>query len=89
MVKYYKELHLLKRKMRNEEMWIQGMYTMNAFAVVLGNAFSKGKKQEYLKEPLDILPKTKAEKEEEKRKETNKLVEWLDGLRKSFKKPST
>lgn len=76
MVKAYAQAYLLKRRARNEEMWLQGIYTANAFQTVLGNAFGK-KKLEYLKQPLDIFEKTEAEKEQEVRKERQKLIDFL------------
>lgn len=79
MAKAYKEKHLLARKQKNEEMWVNGMYQLSALNVALNNAFNKHK-IDYVKKPFDIFPKTEAEKEEEKRVERKKLVEWLSQL---------
>ena len=79
MAKAYKEKHLLARKQKNEEMWVNGMYQLSALNVALNNAFNKHK-IDYVKKPFDIFPKTEAEKEEEKRVERRKLVEWLSQL---------
>ncbi len=79
MAKAYKEKHLLARRQKNEEMWVNGMYQLSALNVALNNAFNKHK-IDYIKKPLDIFPKTEAEKEEEKRIERRKLVEWLSQL---------
>ena len=84
MAKAYKEKHLLARKQKNEEMWVNGMYQLSALNVALNNAFNKHK-IDYIKKPLDIFPKTEAEKEEEKRVERRKLVEWLSQLTMSKK----
>lgn len=84
MAKAYKEKHLLARKQKNEEMWVNGMYQLSALNVALNNAFNKHK-IDYIKKPLDIFPKTEAEKEEEKRVERRKLVEWLSQLTTSKK----
>lgn len=79
MAKAYKEMHNLKRKQRNEEMWVNGMYQLTALNVALHNAFDKHK-IEYLKKPLDIFPKSEAEVEAEKRQERQKLIDWLSRL---------
>ena len=82
MTRAYAQSYLLKRRVQNEEMWLNGIYTVHAFQTALGNAFSK-KKHEYLKQPLDIFEKTEAEKQQEIRKERQKLVDFLNRLKKS------
>jgi len=77
MARAYKEMHNLKRKERNEEMWVNGMYQLSALSVALHNAFDKNKIN-YMKEPLNIFPKSEAEKEAEKRDERQKLIDWLN-----------
>ena len=79
----YAQAYLLKRKIENENMWIQGAYNANAFGTVLSNAFSK-KNVKYLAEPLNLFPKTKAEKEAEIRAERRKVIEWLKKMQKAF-----
>ena len=79
MAKAYKQKHLLERKQKNEEMWVNGMYQLSALSVALNNAFNKHKIK-YMKEPFDIFPKTEAEKEAEKRAERQKLIDWLSQL---------
>ena len=82
MVRAYAQAYLLKRRAKNEELWLEGIYMTNAFQVVLGNAFGK-KKLKYLEKPLDIFEKTEAEKEREVRAERQKLINWLNKLKKS------
>lgn len=79
MAKAYKEKHLLERKQKNEEMWVNGAYQLSALSVALNNAFNK-RKIDYIKEPFNLFPKTEAEKEIEKREERQKLIEWLNKL---------
>ena len=79
MAKAYKEMHLLKRKQLNEEMWINGMYQLSALSVALNNAFNKSKIK-YEKEPFNIFPKTEMEKNAEITAERQKLVDWLSQL---------
>lgn len=85
MVRAYKEAFMLRQKKRNEEMWIQGAYVSNAVAVAIGNAFSKHK-VDYLKKPLDIYPKTEAERKDEIRQERMDLVRKLSMLSSAFKR---
>ena len=54
----------------------------HAFQTVLGNAFGK-KKLKYLEKPLEIFEKTEAEKKQEVRTERQKLINWLNRLKKS------
>lgn len=79
MAKYYAERHKLLRKQKNEEMWVNGLYTLDALTVALNNAFDK-RKLKYVDKPLDIFPKTELEIESEKQKEREKLVRWLSSL---------
>ena len=79
MAKAYKEKHLLERKQKNEEMWVNGMYKLSALNVALNNAFNKHK-IDYVKKPFDIFPKTEAEKEGAKRVERRKLLSRINQL---------
>ena len=85
MARAYAQSYLLKRKIRNEEMWINGIYIANAFQTVLGNAFGK-RQLKYMEKPLDIYGKTEAEKKREVRNERQKLINWLNKLKKSADK---
>ena len=82
MTRAYAQAYLMKRKVENENMWIMGSYIANAFGAVIANSFGK-KRVEYLKKPLDIFPKTEAEKKAEVREQKRKLIEWLNGLKRS------
>lgn len=84
MVIAYREKHKMERKQRNEEMWVNGIYQLNALTVALNNAFSKHTIK-YLDKPLEIFGKTKLEKEQEKVKERQKLIDFLSKLRLSSK----
>lgn len=79
LAKYYAEAHKLGRKQRNEEMWVNGMYTLTALQTALNNAFNKHKIK-YVDKPFDIFPKTEAEIEAEKQEERERLVRWLSGI---------
>jgi len=80
MVTEFADAYLLKRRARNEELWLEGVYFANAMGITLNNAFNKSKKK-YLDKPLDIFGKTAAEKEQEKRNQRKRVIEWLENLR--------
>lgn len=82
-LKYYEDAYLQKRKIGNENMWIQGMYNYTAHATTLSNAFKKkgSKSQEYLKKPLDIFPKTPDEEKREVEQLRQKVISNLTALK--------
>lgn len=82
MVRAFAQTYLLKRRVRNEELWLEGIYMANAFQTVIGNAFGKHKLK-YLEKPLDIFEKTEAEKKQEIRNERQKLINWLSRLKRA------
>ena len=81
MVRAYAQAYLLKRKIENENAWIQGAYIANAVTVAIANIFGK-KKIDYLKQPFDLFPKTEREKQMEIREERKKVVQWLNAFKK-------
>lgn len=85
-LKAYKESYLLQRRRRNEEMYINGIYTMNALSVVIGNAFSKKgtPPRKYLDKPLDIFPKTEAEEAAEQEQKQKELIAKLSAWKAAF-----
>ena len=85
MARAYAQAYLLKRKAMNEQLWLQGIYNANAFKTVIGNAFGK-RNDRYLDKPLDIFPKTEAEKNQEKRDMRKRFVEWLTSWGQANKK---
>ena len=84
MVVAYREAFILKQRKRNEELWLQGAYVAEAVSVAIHNSFEKNKVK-YRESPLDIYPKTYAEKQEEIRKERQKVVQQLSILSAQFK----
>ena len=72
----YAQAYLLKRKTENENMWIQGAYIANAVTVAIANSFGK-RHVDYLKQPLELFPKTESEQKEEVREKRRKIVEKL------------
>ena len=84
MVRDYSQAYILKRRIENENAWIQGAYMANAMSVCLANSFGK-KKIDYLKKPFDLFPKTEAEKAEDIRASRKKVIEWLSKFKKQSK----
>lgn len=83
MVRAYAQYDLLQRRRMNEQLWLQGIYFANALQTVIGNAFGKNMHLKYLEKPLDIFEKTEAEKKQEIREERQKLINYLNGLKKA------
>lgn len=85
-MKAYKEAFNLRNRHENEMMWLQGLYFCQATSVVLCNAFSKKgtPPKKYLKEPLDIFPKSEAEEAAEMEKKQRKLIAGLSAWQKLF-----
>lgn len=85
MARDYSQAYLLKRKVDNESAWIHGAYVFAALNASLSTLFGK-RKNDYLKKPVDLFPKTKAEIEEEKRAKRRKLIEFLTQFARKSKK---
>ena len=85
-LKAYKIAHNLKRRQQNEMLWLQGVYSLNALSVVIGNAFSKKgtPPRKYLETPLDVFPKTDAELKAEQEQQQKKLIAQLSIWKKMF-----
>lgn len=86
-LKYYEEVYMRQRKIHNEEMWMMGAYNFASFGTAIGNAF-RGRGQQahdYLKEPIHFFPETEMEKKIRERVERQKLINFLNGLERSFK----
>ena len=82
MVRAYAQAYLLKRKIENENAWIQGAYIANAFGSVIASSFGK-RAVKYMEKPMDLFPKTESEKAEEIRNERRKLIQFLSGWKKA------
>ena len=85
-LKYYEAAYLRKRKVRNEEFWMQGVYNFAAHQTTLGNIFrGRGHKaQEYLQKPISFFPKTAEELQEEERQKRKQTVEYLNAFKKAW-----
>lgn len=72
----------LKLKMKNEELWLQGLYVYNAISVALANGFRKkgAKAQNYLEEPIKLFEDTEYEKEMKAKREREKAIKFFSSL---------
>lgn len=83
--KFYREAHKLKTEMRNQEMWLQGLYIHNAVSVSIHNAFSKTP-QKYMEKPLRLTPLTEEEKKAEEDKKREEFINYLTTIQKNWEK---
>ena len=63
LVKDYREAYRIRNDENNALAWLNGLYVYEAFAVVMQNAFGKGKMETYPNEPHDLHPKEKTAEE--------------------------
>ena len=64
MVVSFRKAHEMRNEMLNQQMWLMGVYISDAVGSVVSNAL--GKRRDYMKQPIDLHPKTDAEKAREK-----------------------
>lgn len=76
-VKYYKDAHILRCKAKNQELWLQGLYFISSITVALDSK----KKTKYPEKPIDIFPKTEAEKKEEREAQKRKVIDYFTQLK--------
>ena len=82
----YLSAHKLRQRQRNEYAWLQGMYVFSAVKTVVSNALSSrgGKKEEYIKKPVDLGLETEQEKRARIEREREKLIANLTAWKKSW-----
>lgn len=90
-LKAYKDAYNIGMRRQNEMMWLNGLYTMNALGVVIGNAFSKKgtPPRKYMEQPLDVFPKTEAEEAAEMEQKQKKLIAGLSAWKAIFNASKT
>ena len=76
LIKVYKETFNIKRTQMNQQLWLQGIYFAHAIAC---NFDTKGRNK-YPDKPLDIFPKTEAEKQREQEENRRKLIEYFSNF---------
>lgn len=79
---FYKA-HKLEIEMRNQELWLQGLYFFKATETALANAFSK-RVHKYLEKPIDLFRTEEKANEENAEKERAKAIEAFKAMRKKW-----
>ena len=77
MAKAFREADMIRRRRRNEELWLEGIYTAEALSATVGNMFSKGTKHKYPSEPFPI---TEHEQRERREREEKAKMERIKAL---------
>ncbi len=90
LTKAYREAYEIKRKIKNQELWLQGMYFYEALLDVspMLNAFAKKgtKAHKYSSEPYVLSEKERIEREQEKdRANSEKIKEKMIKFMKNHK----
>ena len=64
----YRKADAIRKRRKNEELWLQGIYVAEALSATVGNMFSKGAKNTYPSEPLPITAEEQQERREREEK---------------------
>ena len=64
----YRKADGIRRRRRNEELWLEGVYVAEALNATVGNMFRKGNKYQYPAEPLPITEEEQREHREREQK---------------------
>ena len=64
----YRKADAIRKRRKNEELWLEGLYMAEALSATVGNMFSKGQKHPYPAEPLPITVEEQQERREREEK---------------------
>ncbi len=67
----YRKAEMIRKRQKNEELWLQGVYMAEALSATVGNMFSKGQKHPYPAEPFPLT--ADEQKERREREERNRM----------------
>ena len=73
----YRKADAIRKRRKNEEFWLEGMYMAEALNATVGNMFSKGQKHPYPAEPFPITleeQEARRERDEQARMERMKAA---------------
>lgn len=79
-VKIYREAHEIRNEIRNQELWMQGLYNYRAFSSViegLAYGFSGGKGNKPSKYPEQPFALTERAQEIERERSKKRTLEWV------------
>lgn len=79
MTKTFEDAYMLGRRVKNEELWLEGLYIYKAVHAVVASAVG-GRSEKYVTNPFDFLPKTRAEKQQEEIEKKQKVINYLNSL---------
>lgn len=81
LAKVYREAHEIRNQIRNQEMWMQGMYNCRAFSTViegLAYGLSGGKGNKPSKYPEQPFALTEKEQQAEKERNKQRTLAWVE-----------
>ena len=64
----YRKAELIRKRRKNEELWLEGIYMTEALSATVGNMFSKGQKHPYPAEPFPLTAEEQHERREREEK---------------------
>ena len=64
----YRKSDMIRKRRKNEELWLEGMYVAEALSATVGNMFAKGQKHQYPAEPFPITADEQQERREREEK---------------------
>jgi hypothetical protein len=67
----YRKSEMIRKRRKNEELWLEGVYVAEALRATVGNMFNKGQKNQYPAEPFPITADEQQERRE--REERNRM----------------
>ena len=80
LAKVYREAHEMRNEIRNQELWMQGLYNYRAFSSViesLAYGFSGGKGSKPSKYPERPYPLSEHDKEQELERNKKRTLDWV------------
>ncbi len=70
----YRKADMIRKRRKNEELWLEGVYMAEALSATVGNMFSKGQKHQY---PAEPFPLTAEEQQERREREERSRMERM------------
>ncbi len=70
----YRKADAIRKRRRNEELWLEGIYMTEALSATVGNMFTKGQKHQY---PAEPFPLTEDEQQERREREEKARMERM------------
>lgn len=82
--KAYRKKHYIETEEANAQAWLQGMYVYNAVGTVISNAFGKHSNAKYMEKPIEILPKTPKQIENEAKEARQHAIDAFNAMLANF-----